>query len=113
MDPLVFDGVGTVILFNPDGSLKYLDLKVNKVTAQLQFDWDKVMGGDSGYAFHYTAKDLADKISLEVPRYSPALAEISQGAVTTTGSTDFDDSEEFILTDATTGYTLLVPTNNG
>jgi hypothetical protein len=113
MDPLVFDGVGTVLAINPDGSLKYIDLKVNKVTAQMQFDWEKVMGGDSGYAFHYTAKDLADKVSIEVPRFSPALAELSQGAVTVAGSTDFDDSEEFILTSATTGYTLTAPAANG
>jgi hypothetical protein len=106
MEPLVFDGVGTVFAINPDGTLKYVDLKVNKVTAQMQFNWQNVMGGDSGYAFHYTAQDLQDKVSIEVPRFSPALAELSQGAATTSGSVTFDENEEGILA-PTTGYTLL------
>ncbi|MDB5053275.1 MAG: hypothetical protein JWM44_1325 [Bacilli bacterium] len=110
MDPLVFDGVGTIFAINPDGTLKYVDQKVNKVTAQLQFNWQNVMGGDSGYAFHYVAQDLQDKISIEVPRYSPALAELSQGAQTTSGTTIFDENEEGIL-DATNGYTLKNGTN--
>jgi hypothetical protein len=105
MEPLVFDGVGTVFAINPDGTLKYVDLKVNKVTAQMQFNWQNVMGGDSGYAFHYTAQDLQDKVSIEVPRFSPALAELSQGAVTTSGTVIFDENEEGIL-DPTNGYTL-------
>jgi hypothetical protein len=109
MEPLVFDGVGTVHALDINGVLKYIDIKVNSVTAQLQLDWDKVMGGDSGYAFHYTAKDLADKISMEVPRYSPALAELSQGAVNTSGPVTFDEAEEGIL-DPTNGCTVLAPT---
>jgi hypothetical protein len=105
MEPLVFDGVGTVFAINPDGTLKYVDLKVNKVTAQLQFDWQKVMGGDSGYAFHFTAQDLQDKVSIEVPRFSPALAELSQGAETTSGNVIFDENEEGVLV-TTDGYTI-------
>jgi hypothetical protein len=106
MEPLVFDGVGTVFAINPDSTLKYVDLKVTKVTAQMQFNWQNVMGGDSGYAFHYTAQDLQDKVSIEVPRFSPALAELSQGAATTSGAVTFDENEEGILA-PTTGYTLL------
>lgn len=105
MDPIVFDGVGTVWAIR-DGVLKYVDLKIQKVMAAFQFDWQKVMGGDSGYAFHFTAQDLQDKVSIEVPRFSPALAELSQGATTTSGSVTFDDNEEAILA-VTTGYTLL------
>lgn len=105
MEPIVFDGVGTIFALR-DGVLKYVDLKVTKVTASMQFDWQKVMGGDSGYAFHYTAQDLQDKVSIEVPRYSPALAELSQGAETTSGSVTFDDNEEAILA-PTDGYTVL------
>jgi hypothetical protein len=109
MEPLVFDGVGTVHALDLNGALKYIELKVMSVTAQLQLDWDKVMGGDSGYAFHYTAKDLQDKVSMEVPRYSPALAELSQGAENTSGSVDFDEAEDGIL-DPTNGYTVVAPT---
>ncbi|MEC0241980.1 hypothetical protein P4H66_19440 [Paenibacillus dokdonensis] len=108
MNPLVFDGVGTIWAHDTEGNLKYLDEKINKVTFQAQFDWEKVMGGDSGYAFHYTAKDLADKVSIEVPRYSPALAELSQGAVTVEGPVSFDESEEGILS-PTDGYTVKKP----
>ncbi|MDK8182114.1 hypothetical protein [Paenibacillus sp. UMB4589-SE434] len=109
MQPLVFDGVGTIWALGLDGSLKYIDEKINKVTMQMQFDWEKVMGGDSGYAFHYTAKDLQDKVSIEVPRYSPALAELSQGAETVSGEVSFDESEEGIL-NPTNGYTVTAPT---
>jgi hypothetical protein len=109
MEPLVFDGVGTVSAINPDGTLKYVDIKVNKVTAQLQFSWQNVMGGDSGYAFHYTAQDLQDKVSMDVPRYSPALAELSQGATTTNGPVTFEETEEGILA-PTVGYTVTAPT---
>jgi hypothetical protein len=105
MNPLVFDGVGTIWAHDMQGNLKYIDEKISKVTFQAQFDWEKVMGGDSGYAFHYTAKDLGDKVSIEVPRFSPALAELSQGALTTEGAVKFDESEEGIL-DATNGYTV-------
>jgi hypothetical protein len=105
MEPIVFDGVGTIFALR-EGALKYVDLKVQKVTATMQFDWQKVMGGDSGYAFHYTAQDLQDKVSIEVPRFSPALAELSQGAETTSGSVTFDDNEEAVLA-PTDGYTLF------
>ncbi|ETT31316.1 hypothetical protein C161_27020, partial [Paenibacillus sp. FSL R5-192] len=82
MRPLVFDGVGTIVARNLDGTIKYVEDKVTKVTLQLQFDWQAVMGGDSGYAFHYTAGDLQDKVSIEVPRYSAAIADMSQGGKT-------------------------------
>ncbi|MCU6797998.1 hypothetical protein OB236_38325 [Paenibacillus sp. WQ 127069] len=112
MEPLVFDGVGTIWATALDGTLKYVDEKINKVTMQMQFDWEKVMGGDSGYAFHYTAKDLQDKVSIEVPRYSPALAELSQGSETVSGAVTFDENEEGIL-DPTDGYTVKAPTKFG
>lgn len=105
MEPMVFDGVGTIFAIR-NGELKYVDLKVQKVTATMQFDWQKVMGGDSGYAFHYTAQDLQDKVSIEVPRFSPALAELSQGAETVSGAVTFDDNEEAVLL-PTDGYTVL------
>ncbi|WP_391573869.1 hypothetical protein [Cohnella sp.] len=111
MNPLVFDGVGTLWAHDMQGNLKYIDEKISSVTFQAQFDWEKVMGGDSGYAFHYTAQDLADKVSIEVPRFSPALAELSQGAETVEGPVKFDESEEGVL-DATDGYTLKGPTKH-
>lgn len=111
MQPLVFDGVGTILVYGFDGTLKLIDEKITKVTMQLQFDWEKVMGGQSGYAFHYTAKDLADKVSIEVPRYSAALAELSQGAETVTGEVKFDDTEEGIL--GADGYTVKQPQKFG
>ncbi|MDR0269641.1 hypothetical protein [Paenibacillus sp.] len=112
MNPLVFDGVGTIWAHDSEGNLKYIDEKINKVTFQAQFDWEKVMGGDSGYAFHYTAKDLADKVSIEVPRYSSALAELSQGAVTVEGPVSFDESEEGVLIPGE-GYTVKRPKEYG
>ncbi|MCY9593721.1 hypothetical protein PC41400_21585 [Paenibacillus chitinolyticus] len=112
MQPLVFDGVGTIQTYGLDGKLKYVEGKISKVTMQFQTDWDRVMGGDSGYAFHYTAKDLQDKVSFEVPRYSTILAEISQGADTITGEVKFDENEEGIL-DSTNGYTVKAPTKFG
>lgn len=112
MNPLVFDGVGTLWAHDMDGNLKYLDEKINKVTFQATFSWEKVMGGESGYAFHYTAKDLEDKVSIEVPRFSPALAELSQGAETVEGAVKFDETEEGIL-DETNGYTVKAPTAFG
>ncbi|MDF2651696.1 MAG: hypothetical protein K0Q73_7501 [Paenibacillus sp.] len=105
MEPIVLDGAGTIWVVQ-NGVLKYVDMKVQKVTATMDFSWEKVMGGDSGYAFHFTAQDLQDKVSIEVPRYSPALAELSQGAETTSGAVTYDDNEEAILA-PTTGYTLL------
>jgi hypothetical protein len=108
MNPLVFDGVGTLFVHDMNGNLKFIDEKINKVTFQAQLDWEKVMGGDSGYAFHYTAQDLADKVSIEVPRFSPALAELSQGAETVEGAVTFDESEEGIL-DGANGYTVKAP----
>ncbi|MBE0342900.1 hypothetical protein E4V51_19955 [Paenibacillus sp. 28ISP30-2] len=112
MEPLVFDGVGTVQVYETGGKLKFLDDKITKVTLQLQFDWQKVMGGDSGYAFHYTAQDLADKASIEIPRYSDILAELSQGAESEKGTVNFDETEQGFL-DATNGYTLKAPTKFG
>ncbi|TQS00051.1 hypothetical protein [Paenibacillus ottowii] len=109
MQPLVFDGVGSAQVYEEGGRLKFLDDKITKVTLQLQFDWDKVMGGDSGYAFHYTAKDLGDKASMEVPRYSDILAELSQGAESEKGTVQFDEVEQGFLT-ATDGYKLKAPT---
>lgn len=111
MRPLVFDGVGTITIQDKLGNLKLLDDKINKVTMTLQFDWEKVMGGNSGYAFHYTAQDLQDKVSIEVPRYSNILAEIMQGAETISGEVDFDETEEGIL--LTGGYTVKAPTKYG
>lgn len=105
MRPLVFDGVGTLVARELDGKIKYVEDKVTKVTLQLQFDWQKVMGGDSGYAFHYTAGDLQDKVSIEVPRYSPAIADMSQGGKTERGDVQFDETEFAFLKDD--GYTLI------
>ncbi|MNB84335.1 hypothetical protein D3C75_311920 [compost metagenome] len=108
MRPLVFDGVGTIVARNLDGSVKYVEDKVTKVTLQLQFDWQAVMGGDSGYAFHYTAGDLQDKVSIEVPRYSPVIADMSQGATTKRSATmEFDETEQGIL--GADGYTIKAP----
>ncbi|MEC0169721.1 hypothetical protein [Paenibacillus graminis] len=112
MRPLVFDGVGTVSVYQSDGTLKYLDDKISKVSLQLQLDWQKVMGGESGYAFHYTAQDLADKASIEIPRFSTILAELSQGAETERGSVKFDETETGVL-DPTNGYTVKAPTKYG
>lgn len=112
MRPLVFDGVGTVSVYQTDGTLKYLDDKISKVSLQLQLDWQKVMGGESGYAFHYTAQDLADKASIEIPRFSTILAELSQGAETERGSVKFNETETGVL-DATNGYTVKAPTKYG
>ncbi|WP_405152870.1 hypothetical protein [Paenibacillus sp. FSL K6-0108] len=97
MRPLVFDGVGTIVARNLDGTIKYVEDKVNKVTLQLQFDWQAVMGGDSGYAFHYTAGDLQDKVSIEVPRYSAAIADMSQGGKTEKKEIVFDETETAFL----------------
>ncbi len=112
MEPIVFDGVGTIQVHGMDGILKYVDDKINKVNFQMQFDWAKVMGGDSGYAFHYTAQDLADKVSLEVPRYSTILTEIGQGGETFTGIVNFDETEEGFL-DSTNGYSIKAPLKFG
>jgi hypothetical protein len=104
MRPLVFDGVGTIVARSLDGSIKWIEDKVTKVNLQLQFDWQGVMGGDSGYAFHFTAGDLQDKVSIEVPRFSPAIAEMSQGGKTVRKSVEYDETEVgFLKTD---GYTL-------
>ncbi|WP_405117856.1 hypothetical protein MHB43_20275 [Paenibacillus sp. FSL H8-0317] len=109
MRPLVFDGVGTVVAFDLEGKVKYVEDKVTKLTLQLQFDWQAVMGGDSGYAFHYTAGDLQDKASIEVPRFSPIIADMSQGA-TTKRITDmeFDETEQGLF--GIDGYTIKAPT---
>ncbi|OZQ66062.1 hypothetical protein CA600_12445 [Paenibacillus sp. VTT E-133280] len=112
MRPLVFDGVGTVSVYQTDGTLKYLDDKISKVSLQLQLDWQKVMGGESGYAFHYTAQDLADKASIEIPRFSTILAEISQGAETERGTVKFNETETGVLV-ATDGYTVKAPAKYG
>jgi len=104
MRPLVFDGVGTIVARNLDNTIKYVEDKVTKVTLQLQFDWQAVMGGDSGYAFHYTAGDLQDKVSIEVPRYSAAIADMSQGGKTEKGSITFDETETAFLKSG--GYKL-------
>ncbi|GAS82391.1 hypothetical protein [Paenibacillus amylolyticus] len=105
MRPLVFDGVGTIVARNLDGTIKYIEDKVTKVNLQLQFDWQAVMGGDSGYAFHYTAGDLQDKVSIEVPRFSPAIADMSQGGETVRKSVEYDETEISFL--KTGGYTLI------
>ncbi|WP_145148483.1 hypothetical protein [Paenibacillus xylanexedens] len=108
MRPLVFDGVGTVVATDLDGKVKYVEDKVSKLTLQLQFDWQGVMGGDSGYAFHYTAGDLQDKVSIEVPRYSPVIADMSQGATTKRSTAmEFDETEQGIL--GTDGYMIKAP----
>jgi hypothetical protein len=112
MEPLVFDGVGTVWTHALDGTLKYIDNKVNKVMLQMQLNWQNVMGGDSGYAFHYTAQDLQDKVSFDVPRYSPIIAEMAQGADTISGSVTFDENEDGILL-PTDGYTVKAPAKFG
>lgn len=104
MDPLVFDGVGKIWTRELDGTLKYIDEKINSVIFAPQFSWSKVFGGESGYPFHLTAQDLADTLSIEVPRYSPLLAELSQGAETVEGEVVFDENEEAILPLA--GYTV-------
>lgn len=106
-EPLVFDGVGKIWTRELDGTLRYVDEKINSVMFAPQFSWEKVFGGESGYAFHLTAQDLADTLSIEVPRYSPLLAELSQGAATEEGEVTFDENEEGILT--TAGYKLKAP----
>ncbi|WP_138756588.1 hypothetical protein, partial [Paenibacillus sinopodophylli] len=106
-EPLVFDGVGRVWTRGMDGSLKWIDEKVNSVMFAPQFAWNKVFGGESGLPFHLTAQDLQDTLSIEVPRYSPLIAELSQGADTVEGEVKFDENEEAILTSA--GYTVKAP----
>ncbi|GGF86906.1 hypothetical protein [Paenibacillus aceti] len=106
-EPLVFDGVGKIWTRELDGTLKYIDEKINSVMFAPQFAWEKVFGGESGYAFHLTAQDLADTLSIEVPRYSPLLAELSQGAATEEGEVTFDENEEGILTSS--GYQIKAP----
>lgn len=106
-EPLVFDGVGKIWTRELDGTLKYIDEKINSVMFAPQFAWEKVFGGESGYPFHLTAQDLADTLSIEVPRYSPLLAELSQGAATEQGEVVFDENEEGILTSA--GYQVKAP----
>lgn len=103
-EPVVLDGVGRIWLIDQDGTLKYVDEKVNSVIFSPNFTWTKVFGGQSGYAFHLTAQDLQDAVSIEVPRYSPALAEIFQGAETFEGQANFDENEEGVL--GSSGYTL-------
>lgn len=103
-EPLVFDGVGKIWTRELDGTLKYIDEKVNSVMFAPQFAWNKVFGGESGYPFHLTAQDLQDTLSIEVPRYSPLIAELSQGASTVEGTVSFDENEEAILPSA--GYTI-------
>lgn len=110
-EPLVFDGVGKVWTRELDGTLKYIDEKVNSVIFAPQFSWTKVFGGESGYPFHLTAQDLADTLSIEVPRYSPLIAELSQGAATESGPMKFDENEEGIL--LTDGYQLKAPEKFG
>ncbi|QDH23907.1 hypothetical protein FFV09_22860 [Saccharibacillus brassicae] len=105
MRPLVIDGVGTIVARELDGKLKYVEDKVTKVGLQLQFDWQGVMGGDSGYAFHYTAGDLQDKVTVEVPRYSPAIADMSQGGTTTRSENVLFEGNEYGLLGAN-GYTV-------
>ncbi|OPA77468.1 hypothetical protein BVG16_13515 [Paenibacillus selenitireducens] len=112
MNPIVFDGVGTMEITELDGTLKLIDDKITKVNFQAQLDWQKVMGGDSGYAFHYTAQDLQDKVSIELPRFSTALAEISQGADTINGTVEFNETEEGILS-PTNGYSIKATTKFG
>lgn len=103
-EPLVFDGVGKIWTRELDGTLKYIDEKINSVMFAPQFSWTKVFGGESGYPFHLTAQDLQDTLSIEVPRYSPLIAELSQGAATEEGAVTFDENEEGILT--ADGYTI-------
>lgn len=103
-EPLVFDGVGTIMMRDTDGKLRLVDEKINSVMFAPQFAWTKVFGGQSGYPFHLTAQDLQDVLTIELPRYSSVLAEISQGAETKTGLSQMDEIEEGILT--ATGYTV-------
>lgn len=106
-EPLVFDGVGKIWTRELGGTLRYMDEKINSVMFAPQFTWDKVFGGESGYPFHLTAQDLADTLSIEVPRYSPLLAELSQGSETVQGEVTFDENEEGIL--SATGYKIKAP----
>lgn len=98
MNPIVIDGVGTIWFRDEDGKLKYVDEKINSVIFAPQFQWTKVFGGQSGYPFHLTAQDLGDIVTIEVPRFSPALAEITQGTQTKNGAKDMDEIEEGLLT---------------
>ena len=98
MNPIVIDGVGTIWFRDENGKLKYVDEKINSVIFAPQFQWTKVFGGESGYPFHLTAQDLADIVTIEVPRYSPALAEITQGTKTVSGPKKMDEIEEGLLT---------------
>jgi len=104
MNPVVIDGVGTIWFRDEDGNLKYVDEKINSVIFAPQFSWNKVFGGESGYAFHLTAQDLQDVVTIEVPRYSPALAEITQGSKTKSGAKNMDEMEEGVLT--ASGYQI-------
>ncbi|MCR8656931.1 hypothetical protein [Paenibacillus endoradicis] len=97
MNPIVMDGVGTIWFRDEEGNLKYVDEKINSVIFAPQFQWTKVFGGQSGYPFHLTAQDLQDIVTIEVPRYSPALAEITQGSKTKVGPKKMDEMEEGIL----------------
>ncbi|MEK3699356.1 hypothetical protein NYE33_20500 [Paenibacillus sp. FSL R10-2199] len=103
-EPLVFDGVGKIWMRELDGALRYIDEKINSVMFSPQFSWTKVFGGQSGYAFHLTAQDLQDVLTIELPRFSPVIAEISQGAETKTGPMEVDENEEGIL--SSTGYAI-------
>lgn len=103
-EPLVFDGVGKIWMRELDGTLRYIDEKINSVMFAPQFSWTKVFGGQSGYAFHLTAQDLQDVLTIELPRYSAVIAEISQGAETKTGPVEIDENEEGIL--SATGYAI-------
>ncbi|MEK8215502.1 hypothetical protein [Paenibacillus sp. FSL L8-0463] len=96
-EPLVFDGVGKIWMRELDGTLRYIDEKINSVMFAPQFSWTKVFGGQSGYAFHLTAQDLQDVLTIELPRYSAVIAEISQGAETKSGIVQIDENEEGIL----------------
>lgn len=104
MNPIVIDGVGTIWFRDEEGNLKYVDEKINSVIFAPQFQWTKVFGGESGYPFHLTAQDLQDVVTIEVPRYSPALAEITQGAKTVSGAKNMDEIEEGLLTSS--GYQI-------
>lgn len=103
-EPLVFDGVGRLWTYDEDGNLQYNDDKINSVTFQPSFNWNNVFGGESGLPFHLTAQDLADKLSIEVPRYSPSLAKISQGADNNRGDQVMDEFEDGFFTE--NGYQL-------
>ncbi|MHA7963525.1 hypothetical protein ACX93W_05210 [Paenibacillus sp. CAU 1782] len=104
MNPAVLDGVGTIWFRDENGKLRYVDEKVNSVIFAPQFSWTKVFGGQSGYPFHLTAQDLQDIVTIEVPRFSPALAEIMQGSKTVTGPKNMDELEEGVL--LTGGYQI-------